>query len=64
MQYCKNCGEVISEHQFDNFNGICSACVRLNLSQKSSPSDNMFRIILLLLVGLGIFIFILMFLKF
>ena len=61
MQYCMNCGEVISEHQFENFNGMCSSCVRLNLSRKSSLSNNMGTIILVLLVELGILMLILMF---
>ncbi|MFX0188023.1 MAG: hypothetical protein ACFE8A_09820 [Candidatus Hodarchaeota archaeon] len=64
MQYCINCGEVISEHQFDNFNGMCSACIRLNLSRKRSLSDNMsvskflliVSIVILLLVISGIII--------
>ena len=61
MQYCMNCGEVISEHQFENFNRMCSSCIRLNLSRKRALSNKMGTIILVLLVELGILMLILMF---
>ena len=36
MPYCVNCGEEISEHQFNNFDKSCPACVRLNKQREPS----------------------------
>jgi hypothetical protein len=35
MPYCKNCGAVIDDYQFENFNRLCPECKRA--SQSRSP---------------------------
>ncbi len=36
MYRCRNCGELIDEHQMRNFQGICAECVRM---RKNTTSD-------------------------
>ena len=48
MALCKKCGEEISDHQFENYKGLCSQCARLtSFSSKESGKE---------LIGWGFFI--------
>jgi len=39
MANCVNCGEEISETQYNNFRGMCPACVRLEPIKKTAEFE-------------------------
>lgn len=38
--YCKRCGEEISEMQYQNYNQLCSQCIRLERTVDKSKAEN------------------------
>ena len=47
MPYCTKCGAEISDHQFQNYKGMCSQCARLSAYSSKESGKSM--------VGYGIF---------